>query len=126
MKHSSPPTGVQLEIVSWKAILDSRPVPNEAMKLKSTGEGYIVATVPMQPVRRPFPFSLFLQPRGHRRFALDHLGSEIFRLCDGRRRYGEVVDEFARHHRLTFHEARVSVAGYLGHLVHRGVLVIVG
>ena len=55
---------------------------------------------------------------------LDRLGSQVWQLCDGVRTVEDVVDEFARLHRLTFHEARASVTAYLKMLVQRGVLAM--
>jgi hypothetical protein len=36
----------------------------------------------------------------------------------------ELVDRFARTHRLSFHESRVCVTGYLAELVRRGLLAL--
>ena len=55
---------------------------------------------------------------------LDKLGTEVLELCDGSRRVEEIVDEFAAKHRLTFHESRVAVTGFLRSLVQRGLIAI--
>jgi len=52
------------------------------------------------------------------------LGSQVWRWCDGERTVEAVVDAFAAAHGLTFHEARVAVAGYVSSLVKRGALAI--
>jgi len=46
-------------------------------------------------------------------------------LCDGERTVEAIIDAFAAEHRLTFHEARVAVGGYLRSLMARGALAMV-
>jgi len=53
------------------------------------------------------------------------LGRRLWQDCDGRRTVEEIVDRFRDEHRLTFHEARAAVSGYLQGLIQRGVLAIV-
>jgi hypothetical protein len=45
-------------------------------------------------------------------------------LCDGKATVESIIDEFAARHRLSFHESRVAVTGYLKTLIRRGVLAI--
>ncbi|MBL7076182.1 MAG: PqqD family protein [Kiritimatiellae bacterium] len=70
------------------------------------------------------PLSWIVPFRKERVARLDHIGSRVWSLCDGRRTVEDVVDTIAAQYRLTFHESRVAVTGYLKTLVQRGVLAI--
>jgi hypothetical protein len=75
-------------------------------------------------LRRP-PLSWMVPVHQRRTAVLDHLGAEVWRLCDGRRTVEQIVDRFAGAHGLTFHEARVAVTEYLRTLMQRGALAVV-
>ena len=113
------------EPASWKRMLDGRPVRNAAAEVSRESDGSLGLGVR----RRPPSWVAWLQRRAgrtpSRTLALDPVGAGIWDLCDGQRTVEAVVDEFARAHRLTFHEARVAVTPYLKTLVQRGALVIV-
>ena len=70
------------------------------------------------------PLSWIVPVRRERATALDRVGTQIWRLCDGEKTVEEVIDAFATLHDLTFHESRVAVTGYARMLVQRGLLVI--
>lgn len=86
------------------------------------GLGLSVAT------RRPRwlvpPLSWVVPLKPTRTLRLDPLGAQVWMLCDGERTVEAIVDEFARRHGLSFHEARVAVTGYLSQLVQRGALAM--
>jgi len=64
------------------------------------------------------PISWVVPHQPERKVALDRLGPQVWRWCDGER-------TVAAEHALTFHEARVAVAGHISSPVKRGVLAIV-
>jgi hypothetical protein len=70
------------------------------------------------------PLSWIVPFHPERRLVLDRLGTEVWTLSDGRHTVEQIVDLFAEGHKLTFHEARVAVTGYLKTLIERGVLAI--
>lgn len=111
---------------SWLTMLRAKPVRNEAAAARRHSEIELWITVPR---RRPAflvaPLSWIVRPRLSRTIALDMIGTEIWKHCDGQRNVEEVVDAVARTHRLSFHEARVAVTNYIRLLVERGALVMV-
>ncbi len=113
--------------VSSAELLDAVPVRNETVACESDGERELVLSVPLQrkwymgpPVCWILPFSRC------RRIALDMYGREVWRECDGRRSAEAIVERFAGRHRLSFHEARLSVLTFLRELTRRGFLVMAG
>lgn len=108
-------------------LLDAVPVPNRAVRCERQAERETVLSIPLRrrwymgpPLAWVFPFST------HRRVALDALGGEVWRACDGARTAEQIVEAFAERHGLTFHEARLSVMLFLRDLVRRGVVVMAG
>ena len=111
---------------TWRKMLEARPVRNSAAEVLREEADALSIKVKMKKPRPLFPpLSWFVRPRTTRTIRLDRLGSQVWELCDGERTVEDVVDEFARRHRLTFHEARASVTAYLKLLVQRGVVAIV-
>jgi len=111
---------------TWERMLRAVPVPNVAAGVQRISEDELKITVKR---RKPAflipPLSWFIRPRLQRTIVLDGLGAEVWDLCDGKRTVEDVTDDFARRHRLTFHEARLAVTEYLKRLVQRGALAIV-
>lgn len=115
-----------LEITSWKDMLRFKPIANSAMKVERSEDGLIIAEVHITPSKWLLPpLSWFIRPRTSKKVALDRIGSEIFNLCNGKRRFEHIVDKFAENHRLTFHESRTAVGDYIKSLTQRGILVVV-
>jgi len=110
---------------SWRSLLLSRPVRNTAAETQRGGDGLLRVTVRS---KKPWfmlpPLTWFINPRYRKTYTLDKLGTEVWDLCNGDRTVEDVVDEFASVHRLTFHEARASVTGYMSELVRRGAIAI--
>ena len=109
-------------------LLDAVPVPNRAVHCDSRlDDGGVVLSVPLRArwYMRP-PLTWVLPFSTHRRVALDALGGEVWTACDGARTTECIVESFAERHRLTFHEARLSVMLFLKELVRRGLVVMVG
>jgi hypothetical protein len=70
------------------------------------------------------PLSWALPFRPEKGVALDQLGTEVWRACDGARTVERIIDEFAERHRVRFHEARNSVVSFLHSLLQRNLLVL--
>lgn len=110
---------------SWKPMLNARPVHNTAARVTEGDDGCVVVYVKaVRPWYMVPPVSWVVPHQPERKVALDRLGSQVWRWCDGERTVEAVVDAFAAEHALTFHEARVAVAGYISLLVKRGALAI--
>jgi hypothetical protein len=107
-------------------MLDAVPVRNEVVRSETTAAGELVLRVALEPrwYLRP-PVTWLLPARRDRAVALDRLGAEVWRACDGRRTVEQIVDAFAARHHLRFHEARLSVMSFLQDLTRRGLVVMV-
>jgi hypothetical protein len=107
-------------------MLAAVPHQNAAMTVEPAGAGLLVTV----PVRRPNwlvpPLSWVLPFPGHRRVQLDAPGSQVLRLCDGRRTVEEVIETFAKEHKLSFREGQVAVTAFLRELLRRGMVALVG
>lgn len=115
------------EARDWRGLLSALVQRNTAARVDQPGVNEVVVHVPTRKpwyLRRP-PVSWLVPVRQERTVRLDRLGAEVWRMCDGTRTVESVVEQFADAHGLTFHEARVSVTGYLSALVQRGVLAMV-
>lgn len=106
-------------------MLAARPARNAAAEAAHAPSGELALAVRR---RRPRwhvpPLSWIVPIRPTRTVRLDPLGAQVWELCDGERSVEAIVDAFAAAHRLSFHEARVAVTGYLSQLVQRGALAI--
>jgi hypothetical protein len=106
-------------------LLDTVPVPNEAVRLVPRERG-LVLWVPIE--KRWWmgpPLAWVLPFRSEKGIALDALGAEVYRACDGATTTERIIEAFARHHRIRFHEARLSVLAFLRSLVARNLVVLV-
>jgi len=102
------------------------PTRNAAVREETRGDA-LVLFVPIR--KRWWTRGLMawcLPLRDEKGVALDTLGQEVWRACDGDRRLETLVDEFAGRHRLGFHEARLTVMRFLRMLAQRNLLVLVG
>ena len=113
------------QVASWRGMLRATPVRNTAAETVQHGPDELSLSVKTKRPRYMVPPLSWIVPmKPTRTVRLDRVGMQIWNLCDGRRTVEEIVDEFAELHRLTFHEARVAVTGYMRQLVQRGVLAI--
>jgi hypothetical protein len=110
--------------VSWRRSLLGVPVRNKAAGVVDYGDEVRVSVALRRARWLVPPITWIIKPASEKTVRLDALGAEVWRLCDGRRTVEKIADEFARSHRLTFHEARVSVTSYISELMQRGALVM--
>jgi hypothetical protein len=110
----------------WSAMLGARPTRNTAARAVENGSTGVTLWVKR---RRPAwmvpPVSWVVPYAAEREIVLDALGRQVWQWCDGSLTVEEIADRFKDEHRLTFHEARAAVTGYLQKLIQRGVLAIV-
>jgi len=107
-------------------LLTAVPSANRAVREEQRG-GALVLFIPLR--RRWWmagPVSWCLPIRKERGVALDALGQEVWRACDGQRDIQQVVADFADRHRLGFHEARLTVMKFLRLLAQRRLLILIG
>ncbi|MEI6788754.1 MAG: hypothetical protein WCL49_09780 [bacterium] len=65
-----------------------------------------------------------LKLRTTRRYRLDGLGLEVYRMIDGIKSFEVLIDEFANKNRLTFFEGRAFLMQYLQMLMQKGLVAI--
>ena len=110
----------------WSGMLRAQPTRNSAARAVENGSTGVTLYVRR---RRPAwlvpPISWVVPYSAEREVRLDALGRQVWQWCDGNLTVEEIVDRFKDEHRLTFHEARAAVTGYLQKLIQRGVLAIV-
>lgn len=106
-------------------LLEMVPILNRAVRTERTGRALMVYV----PIRQRWwmkrPFRWVFPYREERGYALDQLGQEVWRACDGQRNIEEIVDRFARHHEIGFHEARAMILQFLQTLLQRNLVVLV-
>jgi hypothetical protein len=112
--------------VAVAGLLASVPRKNEAAQVVPGGQGLVVTV----PVNRPKwlvpPLSWVLPFSRIRRVELDAPGRRVLELCDGHRTVEEVIETFAKEHKLSFREGQVAVTQFLRELLGRGIIVLVG
>ena len=102
-------------------LLRGHPIRNEAITWEDRGE-YIRVTVPRTKSWKARLLSiLFIVPR-ERVFELDAVGSEVVRLCDGKKTVRKIADHLAETLKLNRREAEAALLGYLSMLVKRGIV----
>ena len=111
---------------AWDHMLRAVLLPNTAArKIRDEDDGSLTLAVPTRAPKFLFPpFSWLIRPPKERLTVLDPVGAAIWRACDGRRTVEDIVKNFAIQHRLSFHESRVSVTGYIKALLQRGALAV--
>jgi hypothetical protein len=109
----------------WTAMLRARPVRNSAVRVvENAPAGATVYVRRRRPAWFVPPVSWIVPYKPEQQIVLDGIGRHLWLDCDGRRTVEEIVDRFKDEQRLTFHEARAAVTGYLEKLIQRGVLAI--
>ena len=106
---------------AWGPMLAAVLIQNRAARVvREEADGSVTLAVP---TRKP-PLSWLVRVPKERLTVLDPIGAAIWKSCDGRRSVEAIVEKFATFYRLSFHESRVSVTGYVTTLLRRGVLAV--
>jgi hypothetical protein len=107
-------------------LLSAVPQRNRAATFERRRSGLLVSV----PLDRPGwlvpPISWVIPWSPLRKVQLDEIGTEVLDLCDGRRSVEEVIEKFAKDHKLSFREGQVAVTSFLRGLMKRGIVAIVG
>ena len=109
-----------------RAQLKAVPIRNHALKLSKQANGEITFTVPSAPPGGAMGLlkTILRVPHVDKKYHLDPIGSEILMACDGKKTVEKVVEKMAERYKFTFHEARLSVNGFLQTLMKAGAIVI--
>jgi hypothetical protein len=106
-------------------LLDAVPTSNQAVRAERRGAALILWV----PIQRHWwmrgPLGWLLPFRREKGIELDAVGQQVWEACDGQHRMEEIIEGFARHHQLRFHDARSSVMQFVRSLLQRNLLVLV-
>ncbi len=102
------------------------PVKNRESSEETLGSGVVIIQYPV--TMRPW-MAKWMQrfkgssPRiGSRKLQLDSLGTEVWKMIDGKRTVRDIVGTFAENHQLENREAEVAVTQFLRDLGKRGLI----
>ena len=109
---------------TWRRMLEARPVRNGAARAAEEAAGLRITVPRRRPGWLAPPLSWIVAVSPTRTLLLDRLARRVWDGCDGKRSVEEIVEDFAREHRLSFHEARVSVTALLKMMLQRGALAM--
>jgi hypothetical protein len=101
------------------------PVRNAAVAVSSDA-GELRIRMQLRAPRWLAPLARLVRLPSERTYILEGIGREAWEAIDGRASLAEIIAAFAERHRLSFHESRAMLLGYLGTLVARGLIVMVG
>ncbi len=105
-------TPVRNNVVDWE-ILESGLIQVE----------YVLVLKPfLQSIFERFGSSAAETPT--RKIELDTLGSQVWQMIDGSRSTAELIEEFARHHKISNQEAEQSITLFLRELGKRGLIAL--
>jgi hypothetical protein len=106
----------------WRQVLAAVPVRNRLLEWSEDDELLVTLCVPKRRDRVGRVLNRFFSAPEHRRVALDELGSDVWRLCDGERSVESIIVALARKYKLNRREVEVSLSLYLKQLGKRGYL----
>ena len=109
---------IQQQDEQFRQALQAVPVRNAHVRATPLPEVELLYRTPVQRFLRRL-----LRASPTKRYKLDRLGTRVYRMIDGRKTYGELVDEFAAAEKLTFFESRALLGQFLQHLARRGLVV---
>jgi hypothetical protein len=95
------------------------PSVNPAVRVTDRGSAALLAI----PIRRLW-WTRAMRLREHRVWALDTRGTKLWRLIDGQRTMGQLIDAIAQSENLSHAQARGSVGAFVRELMRRGAVVI--
>ena len=106
--------------------LDCIPVKTDRIEEARAENGVLLLSYPV--TIRPWLAGLFKRLGGNsdrivlKKLQLDSLGTEVWELMDGKNRVRDVVQRFAKAHRLPLREAEVAVTRFIRDLGRRGLI----
>ncbi len=105
------------------------PVPNAGARVVSEETSGVRGGTLVLAVKQKYPRPInylagIMGLSRERRFQLDGIGLVLFRMMDGRRNVGDLIDWLMQEHLLTFFEARALFVRYLQVLMEKGVVVM--
>ena len=110
--------------LSREQALKARPTQNPNITVHETDEGLIRLTAPTKPRMGSKWLAWLLVTPQTRNFALDEIGSDVWRLFDGEHSVKHVAVEIARRYKVNRREAEQSAIQYMRLLMQRGLVLM--
>ncbi len=114
----------QSKAINAAELLAMVPGQNQAIRVESYADGLIVWVKIQKRWWMGPPLGWFLPFRAEKGVALDVLGREVFEACDGQHSMESIIEEFAKRHRIRFHEAKHSVITFARWLMERKIIFL--
>ena len=106
-------------------LLGGVPYRNRRVTLEENENGAVL----WAPLRRRWwmraPFNWIMSFSDKKGFRLDPVGLEVWKACDGERTIQQIINDFSREHRVSFHEARIAVMQFVQTLAKRELVAVV-
>ena len=109
---------------AFRQSLDAVPARNTAVKLKPTGnpdELEVEVTLTYNGAGLQLLRKIF-RPADKKTYLLDKIGKLVYESVDGKKTFGELIDEFAAAQKLTFFESRALLGQFMRNLAARGLI----
>ena len=116
--HHSPLTNTMARTkkISREAMLGSKPVRNELVHWEQDDNGEVLITLTRQTGWKiNLLAKIFYVPK-ERRVGLDEIGSEVWKMCDGKHTVARMIRSLADKYQLNRREAEVALTTYLKQL----------
>jgi hypothetical protein len=110
--------------LSHAAMLASIPTPHPDITAKPLDDGKIELALPAERSKIGKWLARGDDSPIIRRFELDSLGADAWRLIDGRRSVQQMIEQFAEQQQLNLREAEVAMLRYLRTLAGRGIMML--
>jgi len=104
-----------------EAIMSSKPIRNPSIEFEEK-----LGEIHLQ-INRNSTFAakllskIFIMPK-KRVLVLDLVGSEVWKLCDGKNKVVDIIKELSKNHKISAYEAELSLMEFFKMLTKRGLL----
>jgi len=109
---------------AFRQSLEAVPARNAAVKIRQTGnpdELEVEVALKYESTGLRIMRAL-LKPASTKCYLLDKIGKRVYESIDGKKNFGQLVDEFAAAQKLTFFESRALLGQYMTTLAKRGLI----
>jgi len=109
---------------AFRQSLEAIPVRNAAVKVRQTpnpDELEVEVALKYESLGLRIMRSLF-KPASTKRYLLDKTGKLVYESIDGKKNFGQLIDDFAAAQKLTFFESRALLGQYMMTLSKRGLI----
>ncbi len=115
--------------LSFAGQLEAIPLPNQRLRVddcgtEQGGQGRVMVEIDLRYRGLARLAQRVFRLRTSRRYELNGIGLEVFRMIDGHKTFEQLIDQFSTCHQLTFFEARALLLQYIGMLAARAIVVV--